>query len=287
MSDDIEARAREMGWRPLPENPDDPQDGEFRGDPDKFVPAEEFVDRGEKILPIVLSHKKQLEKDIAELRAANMQITQLFRNSTEAIEALKEAHEADVARAVEKERARLKAELRAARREDDDDRIEALEDELDNLPSTAGATNKGAQRKEEPQAVQLTSEFTAWMGANPWYGKDLRRTSLAEAIGVELRQNPANNALQGTAFWNKVAAEVEATLTAATSAGTSKVDTGSRGGTSHAPGDGKRVKGYGDLPAEAKKECDRQATKLVGEGRAFKTRKEHDEHYAAQYFRGE
>ena len=56
-------RAVELGWRPLPADPDHPTDKEYKGVPEKFVEAEEYIERGEKVLPIVQAHNKKLDAE--------------------------------------------------------------------------------------------------------------------------------------------------------------------------------------------------------------------------------
>src|SRR4030042_4905842 len=63
----IEQEARDMGWVP---------EQEFRGDTSKWRSAEEFVDRGREILPILrknkeelLKHNRQLKSEIDEMKA--------------------------------------------------------------------------------------------------------------------------------------------------------------------------------------------------------------------------
>ena len=55
----VEARARDMGWRPKEE---------FKGEPDKWRSADEFVKRGEEILPIVNAENKRLKAEIEKVR---------------------------------------------------------------------------------------------------------------------------------------------------------------------------------------------------------------------------
>jgi predicted RNase H-like nuclease (RuvC/YqgF family) len=53
-------RARMMGWRPKEE---------FPGDPDKFTPADKWVERGENMIPIMKSQMGKYENKISSLEA--------------------------------------------------------------------------------------------------------------------------------------------------------------------------------------------------------------------------
>jgi len=55
----IEEKAGKMGWTPKEE---------FKGDPAKWRPASEFVERGENMLPLVKAQIKRQDKEILELK---------------------------------------------------------------------------------------------------------------------------------------------------------------------------------------------------------------------------
>ena len=52
----VEEKARGMGWMPLEE---------FKGNPDRWRPADEFVQRGENYVPILKDRVKKLEEDLS------------------------------------------------------------------------------------------------------------------------------------------------------------------------------------------------------------------------------
>ncbi|MGB8345426.1 MAG: hypothetical protein WCD86_11110, partial [Ktedonobacteraceae bacterium] len=56
---EVEQKAMKMGWTPL---------DKFKGDPDKWRPADEFVERGENMLPIIKAQVKRQDREIAELK---------------------------------------------------------------------------------------------------------------------------------------------------------------------------------------------------------------------------
>src|SRR5574337_489576 len=65
---DYESEAKEMGWRPQ---------AQYKGDPEKWVDAQEFVERGEHILPILKANTNKLrselltrDQEVAKLRAS-------------------------------------------------------------------------------------------------------------------------------------------------------------------------------------------------------------------------
>ena len=56
---EVEQKALKMGWTPK---------DQFKGDPEKWRPADEFVDRGENMLPIIKAQVKRQDREIAELK---------------------------------------------------------------------------------------------------------------------------------------------------------------------------------------------------------------------------
>lgn len=56
---EVEQKALKMGWTPK---------DQFKGDPDKWRPADEFVERGENMLPIIKAQVKRQDREIAELK---------------------------------------------------------------------------------------------------------------------------------------------------------------------------------------------------------------------------
>src|SRR5215469_11122131 len=56
---DAEREARNLGWVGK---------DEFKGDPSKWRPAEEFLDRGKRILPIVLKDNERLQRNLDRVK---------------------------------------------------------------------------------------------------------------------------------------------------------------------------------------------------------------------------
>src|SRR5215472_907386 len=57
--DDLEQRARRMGWRPR---------NEFRGEPERWMEADEFVERGERMLPVLQERNRAADRTIVDLQ---------------------------------------------------------------------------------------------------------------------------------------------------------------------------------------------------------------------------
>ena len=263
---EVESKARHLGWVPK---------DEFRGNPEKWVDADIFVERGEHIMPILRENNKRLESEVARLQA-------LVQGSIESTEELKRFHAEDVKRQIERTKAALKEEIKQARTEGDFDLEMDLQEKLAEVKAmpvqpqvVTDAVN--AARAQAP----FNPHLQEWMQENPWFGKDPRKTSLAVGIGHELREDPANVGLVGRKFYERVNQEMHDYLNPRSAS--SKVESSRNSGS----GRSSRERGYADLPSDAKEACDKDAKKLVGPGKAFKDREAWGKYYAEQYFRGE
>lgn len=262
----IEDRARALGWVPQEE---------FRGDVEKWRSAEEFLQRGEEVMPILRANNRKLESELARLAAENKRLSQLYGASQEAITEIQQFHEANLKDSLARQKAELTAALREARADGDVVREVEIQDQIAELRQPKPKPEPKPAPVEEPA---VHPDFAGWQADNPWFGKDTRKTQLAMGIAQQLRSDPEFDGLEGRAFYDKVSE-----LMTERSAGPGKVASGRpTGGAARGSG-----KGYSDLPAEARDACDKQARKLVGEGRAFKDTASWQAYYAKIYFQGE
>lgn len=274
---DIETRAKEMGWAPK---------AEFRGDPEKWIDADTFVERGENLLPIVRAENRKLRGELDNLRQQNQSNTQLLQAATESIEELKNFNSAIAKEKVKEKRTELADAIKQAREDGDVEKELELTEQFDEagraLTEAAARPTKKAPPTPPSEAPQDDPEFKQWMTENPWFGKDTRRTNFAIATAQDLR---AQN-ITGRMLLDKVNEEVNATFGQNQRRnGASKVEggktTGDGGGGG---GNGFGGKSYSDLPPDAKVACEKQGKRLVGPGRAFKDDAAWRKHYVSKYF---
>jgi len=279
-------KAKQMGWAPQ---------AEFRGDPTKWIDADEYVRRGEQLMPILRANNERLMEEVGKLRSENAQTQQLLKASGEAIEELKKFNTKTTKKALADQKETLVEGIKAARREGDVDSELVLQDQLTEVSTAlrqADTTPKVSDTAAGPAGgapppVMDSPGWKAFVAENPWFGKDKRRTALAVAIGEELRGDPANSGLTGKPFFDKVADEVEKQFNPGASQRRqpSKVEGGGGGG-----GDGggsSAGRSFADLPAEAQAACKRQSSRLVGPGRAYKDLSAWQTAYATKYFEAE
>lgn len=152
----IEQAAREQGWVP---------ESEWTGDPEKWRPAKEYVDRGELL--------RKIEQQSRSLKETN-----------KALQTLAEHHKK--VREVEYQRALsdLKAQRKAAYLEQDLERVSEIDDTIEHV-------------KEQQRIVQETPVITPevrtppalveWEAKNTWYKTDKAMTAYTNALAAELR----------------------------------------------------------------------------------------------------
>ncbi|MDX2059930.1 MAG: hypothetical protein SFV24_19125 [Gemmatimonadales bacterium] len=286
MSTEVEIKARDLGWLPKEE---------FRGDPDRWIDAETFVKRGEELMPLLKANNRKLLDEVQSLKAVNAKTENLLRAAQESIEELKNFNTAIARERAKDKKKELVTALAEARREGDVESEIHIQEQLQEQTAALREAEKPAAKKadekpaqpEQQQTQEFTPTFKKWMGENPWFMSDKRKTALAMGIAEELRADPATRDLPEAAFLDRVSEEVSKTLGNPMRQSPSKVEGEARGsgeGGGGASGGGGRKKSYADLPADVKAVCDRQAARLVGEGRAFKKIEDWRSHYAREYF---
>ncbi len=266
----VEQKARELGWSPKEE---------FRGDPEKWIEAGEFVRRGEELMPILKANNRKLHDKVNALESEVTSTKNLLKNATESIAALKEFTTKETIKAARADTKVLVKEIKAAREDGD---VEA-ETELTEKLGEARKAIKDAEAappppKDAPPAEDPVKEkiFKEWAAENPWFGEDEVKAEVAIAIGRRLQA--ADRSLTGRALLDKVTVEIEKRFPSPK--GVSKVEGGTH---SNGGGGSEGKKSYADLPADAKHACDDFAKRLVGPGRAYKDLSEWRKAYVQTY----
>lgn len=279
--------AKSIGWRPKEE---------FRGDAEKWVDAATYLARGKEVMPILRATNKKLEDQIGSMSGQLVETQKLLTAATESIEALKEFNTQASRKEAKETRAQLVMKLKDARSENDvdaeleiSDQIDELNEAIKDADADKGKNGKGSETTETtedkgpPPATK--AEFDAWVqDGNTWFGKDIRRTSLAVATAQWMRADQQYAGLTGRKFLDAVNAEVNKLLKPSGDPSededTSDKVEGHRGNGGRPSGN----KSYSDLTAEAKAACAKFEGKLVGPGRAYKTQKEWRDAYVIKYF---
>jgi len=277
-----QAAAEKTGWIPP---------SRYKGEPERFIDADLYLERAETVLPIV---KKQLAEVRAEntgLRTDYQKTQAALKDALERLDQIEERHSVETQRAVEAAKRGLKAQLAEASEAGDHAAVAELTQQMVDL--NTAEKEPPAKKKEEakvedsPFTPAQKAEMDAWNERNPWFGTNKRKTALAIAIAGELRE--AGNQKQGAAFYDDVAAEVEKTLEPAKAEpreASDKVEGARQSGEgTRAAAAGK--KSYQHLSAEAKAACDADIRKFVGEGKRYKDAASYRANWANLYFEQE
>ncbi len=277
MSEQPEQEASKIGWVPKEH---------FKGDPERWVDAETFLERGKEVMPILKANNERMTGELNQTRAELARTQEILKASQEAIEELKSFNTETARQIAEKSRIDLLAELKTAKDEGNIEAQATIEDQLDEVKDVIKEAKKAKEAKPDlkggngaaPTAEQTrqATEANSWIKDNaPWFGQDRRKTALLMAITDEFR---AKGRANGYDLYNDALKELDQMY--ATKPAADRVE-GSRGGATGSRGSGKA---YSDLPSDAKEACERQGKRLVGEGRAFKTVGDWQKHYAELYF---
>lgn len=243
--DQAEEKAREMGWVP---------EEEWKGDPEKWRPAEEFVSRGENIIPI-------MRKEIKTLKEELKVISELNKKELEKVK--QQGYEQAKAEFDKKKRELDQKELEAFQ-EGDAETYQKIKSERESL--------KPPEEPKEEEKPQETPVFQEWKTKNDWYESDEDLTLFAQAVAAQL----APQGLPEAEFYKAVEEKVKKTFP--TKFENPRRNQPSMADSGHEAG-GSKKKTWGDLPPEAKQAYSRIKARLEKAGREYKK-----EEYVKQYF---
>jgi hypothetical protein len=271
MSEDIEREATGLGWVPAEK---------FKGDPERWVDAATFVQRGHDIMPILKKNNEGLREEVSVLRSEMTKTQQLLMDAQASLTEFQEYHKEDSKRQYERALEKLKGDKKEALRENDVDAVVEIDEAIRLLDKQETAKPiKQPVAMERPDPTQAP-DFQAWLRDNQdWYGADKAKTAYANSVAQYLRA--MEPALIGRSFLDRVKDEV-AEKFGTSGARVDRVE-GSRGGAANSRGG----RSYADLPPEAKASCDKFGARLVGEGKAYKDQASWRKQYVNDYFGGE
>lgn len=220
---EILAKAEKMGWTPK---------DQFKGDPAKWRPADEFVERGENMLPILRAANKKHEREIADLKAT----VKSFADYQGQVEK----------RAYDKAVADLKAARAEAIKAGDGEAFDKIDDKLTELKDSA-------PKKADKPAGGEDPVFDEWLSRNKW-AEDKKLQVIGRGIAEALIEDGVK--ATGTDLLDMVTKEMKVRYP-------EKFENSRRNGAPTVEGGaGPRRTGgksYADLPADARAACDRMA----------------------------
>lgn len=281
---EIEERAKAQGWKPKEE---------FKGDPEQFVEAAEYVRRGEEVLPFVKATNRRLNETVEQLQTRLEASERMVRANAAALEEVQTANrEAQVERA-EQTVEQIEAAIVDAREAND------VQTELVLLRKHATAVTAAVKAKEKPAVKEeprtngsadltKTPEFKEFLQENSWWQDDaVMRAASIEIQNQLYREGTITSATPMSERLTIVAEATRAKFGMKDSGGRKRTQRVESGG---GPGGGNNSssesgKSFSDLPEDAKIACDKAAKRLkIGEGQKFKTVDDWRKSYAKTYF---
>lgn len=268
----FEKEAFKMGWIPR---------DQYKGDPERFIEAEDFVTRGKEFIPILRANNRKLETELSSVKGEVQQLRTLLNAGKEAIEELTAHNTKATLTAATRHQRELKAALRAAEREGNETEVEQIETQLEEVDTTITEaktkTTKGS-RQDEPQ--EESPALKEWKKENAWYGEDKEKTAMANAMATTLRAEGIS--VVGKPFMAMVTERLKKYYPDEGENARSRSSRVGEGSRSNG-GDTGSGRSYASLPKEAKEACERASLKVVGEGRAYKTIGDWRKKYVSDY----
>ena len=241
---ETEQRAMRLGWVPK---------DQFKGDPDKHRSAEEFLDRGVNMLPLLQRDNEKLHRGMSRLEKRLEEQSRTFEEFQKFSTSVAER---------EYERGKREAEARldtAIQNADVDGAKQARRD----LAALESDKPRPVEVRKEPDKPDVDPDIREWMDENPWFNKDGVLTAFAGEVfgGLEREQSarPRKELLAETKkkvmerFPEKFGINPRREAASAVSEPS--------GGAASAK---KKGKTYEDLPADAKKACDKYVRTIPG-----------------------
>lgn len=265
----VEREARNLGWRPKEQ---------FKGKEEDWVSAEEFLEKGKHILPILSANNRKLQQDLLTRDQKIATLDAQIKNANVALERLEKHYSEANKRAVDNAKRELRRELIEARNDNDVDKQLELEEKLDELDAATQATEAQPAKKDDPQpSNQPTPEMREWYKANPWFGSDIKKTKAVSRIAEDLRDDGSE--LFGVDFMDECIRIYDEQQQPVQTRQANKVE-GQQSST-RGSGGGKT---FASLPAAAKQACWDDIDDLVGPDKRYKTQKEWEDKYASIYY---
>ena len=191
----IEARAREMGWKPL---------AEYRGPPGRWQPAKDFIDRGENILPIVRQQNRALTERVGKLEGEISGLRSTAAEQLQIIKDLRDMGQKADQRGYDRAMAEIKARQRAAVEAGDtkayDQLVEQAEALADSRQASRTTTEPPPKPAEPPPRPAVSAAVQAFVSENTWFNTNpfLTRKMIDRHVDVIQEGEVADEAAQLT-----------------------------------------------------------------------------------------
>jgi hypothetical protein len=288
---DIEAEARQYGWSGK---------DRWRGKPEDFVEAGEFVRRAKEHLPVVNSLLSKERARTTDLERQTREVAARAADLEKRLAAQAKMHD----RLMDQQRATLieqfDAEKRAALAIDDPTKRQAAYDRAQRRELDAVKAFNDVEREEAPKpaakappvqeiAPDVQERGAAWLAKNEWLSDPIVR-STAGMIPIPANRPDLDFRTDPEAHFEYIKGEMEKRFPGLTTGGKERTPpppkhaaVESSSGRSAGRG-APKVKGFGELPPEAKAACERMISSRLVKGDETKLA-EFRKSYATNYWK--
>jgi hypothetical protein len=249
MDTEIIEEATKGGWCPQEE---------WKGDPDKWVDAKTFVERGEKFAGQMKQQRDELHNEVESLKSEISKQQESFAEFQKFTEEARKREIAQLEKDHQSQLKSLKEQKKEALKDGDADRVIELDDEIDDLKDVhkKSMEEKASESKEDKSTDKPDDRiFQEWVKENEWYTNNVKLRSFANGYGGEIEGKYV-----GKEFLDKILEKVKSEFPEEfenKNRDRSDVEGGSGG--NH-----KKGKTYDDLPQEAKQACDKFVKTIPG-----------------------
>ncbi len=231
--------AKRMGWV---------EQEKFKGDPDRWVEAEKFVERGKNELPIMRERLKKYDSTIKNLNSKVSKMSDTFKDFRNYAEKREQ-------KAVDKAVKDITAKQRVAVEEGDTPAFDKLEEEKTSLLQEELAV------PDVSNDDVMQGELDEWVSdGNDWFYNDRELGEYATHVSTYIAKKTNKT---GRDFFDEVKKEVKLRFPDKFEKQKEVVPNVVDGGTAQAPpAKGKQT--YANLPADEKAACDRFVNEIPG-----------------------
>lgn len=190
---DVERLARSIGWRPKEE---------FKGDPERWTTAEQFVELMNERPKVALMRINTLSSRMERMQRDHTQeiagMTSKLDEAVGTIQTLTGMARTAEQRAYERARREIKADQEKAVADGDTSRFRQLSTDLDNLEETKPKEPAQQEQRATPPAPkppgqqEQPPEIREFFSRNPWYHNDRELQREADMIHIGLQATAPN-----------------------------------------------------------------------------------------------
>ncbi|CDO34311.1 hypothetical protein [Novosphingobium sp. KN65.2] len=230
---DYEAEARSHGWTPK---------DDFKGDPSRWVDAETFVKRADEVMPFLKKQNAALKREIDDMKRQQKKAADFFSKAEE--------------RAYNRAMTDLQAKMDEAVESGDRDAARKVLKDMDDLKSDFTSERMEAEPKEKEDGPEIVAQaqqaIRDWIDGSDWYFTDEKKTKYADMQSdLIIKEHGQLHKFPGgiDAALAEIDKRVQRKFSERPPVQTS--------GSGNRSGSGKTGRGYADLPADAKRLCDK------------------------------